>query len=185
RDPLPRQPKALLGARGPAGPAIRPTARVHRRPDPRDTREPRGQRQPAPAVLLAHRPLPGLPRVRHAQDGTQALRQAWPPGVQGQGPQRHRAHVGSRLVSLASVLKDMRTALKTATSAPIELRDELPVVAGAYVPPAAARHVLIDLVATDPHTGLGSAGSIYEGIDVQIGAWSNKGITDALDLAEK
>lgn len=88
-------------------------------------------------------------------------------------------------MSLASVLKDMRTALKTATSAPVELRDELPVSGGAYVPPTAARHVLIDLVATDPHTGLGSAGSIYEGIDVQIGAWSNKGITDALDLAEK
>ncbi|HET9026095.1 MAG TPA: hypothetical protein VFN07_01015 [Trueperaceae bacterium] len=85
-------------------------------------------------------------------------------------------------MSLKSVLTGIRTSLKTATSVPVELRDELPLKDGAYQPPTSARHVIIDLVSTDPHRGL--TGSVYEGIDVQIGAWSTKGVTDALDLAE-
>lgn len=86
-------------------------------------------------------------------------------------------------MSLKTALVDIRTTLKTATSVGVYLRDELPVnEAGEYTPPTDARHVIMDLVATDPRPGM--SGSVYEGLDVQVGAWSNVGIVDALELAE-
>lgn len=85
-------------------------------------------------------------------------------------------------MSLTTVLTSLRTTLKT-LSVGVHLRDELPVNASnEYEFPTGDRFIILDLVATDPRPGL--SGSIYEGIDVQVGVWSRVGITNALALAE-
>lgn len=87
-------------------------------------------------------------------------------------------------MSLRSELVAIRSTLATATSEKVYVRDDLPFdnSTGEFTPPTDDRHVILDLIPSAPAPGL--TGTIYESLVVQISAWSNKSLTDAIDLAE-
>ena len=87
-------------------------------------------------------------------------------------------------MSLRSTLVALRTAIATATSENVYIRDDLAFdsATGEFTPPTDARHIIIDLIPSAPTTGLAS--TISEDLIVQVGAWSKVSLTDAIDLAE-
>jgi hypothetical protein len=86
--------------------------------------------------------------------------------------------------TLRAELVALRSTLATATSAKVYIRDDLPFNAatGAYEPPTASKHIILDLIPGAPTTEL--TGGIYEDLIVQVSAWSDVSLTDAIDLAE-
>jgi hypothetical protein len=87
-------------------------------------------------------------------------------------------------VSLRSELVSLRTTLKSATAENVYIRDDLPFDSSTseYTPPSDTRHVILDLIPSAPAVGIND--TIPEDLVVQISAWSNVSLTDAIDLAE-
>ena len=84
--------------------------------------------------------------------------------------------------TLKAHLLAIRAALKTATSVPVELRDEMTYnpTTGEYQPPATESYVILDLIGATPNVNADR--SWYSDLVLQVGCYARSDIIAALAL---